>query len=253
MKVNYLIRLDDACTTMNRQKWNRIEIILDKFNIRPLVGVIPANDDTAQKIDPEDCYFWNKVKNWERKGWDIALHGYNHVYISTDAGINPLWARSEFAGVPLDIQKKKIKDGVEIFRYHNINPKYFFAPSHTYDMNTLQALRECSDIRIISDTIANQPYKWKDFVFIPQLGGNCKNMIIPGTWTFCLHPSTMEDDDFASLEAFIRKNKSKFISFQDLDPSNIKEKSIISSILSFLYFFRRKIQKNKKKLNSHVV
>ena len=67
----------------------------------------------------------------------------------------------EFAGVPLGIQRQKIRDGVQIFREHGIEPDVFFAPSHTMDLNTIEALKEESKIRIISDTIADRPYsKW---------------------------------------------------------------------------------------------
>lgn len=169
----YLIRLDDACPTMNAKKWYRMETILDKYGIRPMVGVIPANNDTKQIIDFVDSGFWGKVKRWEQKGWTIALHGYDHCFISDDGmrGLNPLWERSEFAGVPLELQKDKIRKGVEVCRANGIDPKYFFAPAHTYDGNTLRALREESNIRIISDTIATKPYRKGDFVFTPQMGG----------------------------------------------------------------------------------
>ena len=106
----YLIRLDDACPTMDAVKWQRVEDMLDRYGVRPMVGVIPANSDPKQIIDSEDVAFWDKVKTWENKGWAIALHGYDHCYISEDGlkGLNPLWARSEFAGVSLEKQKEKI-------------------------------------------------------------------------------------------------------------------------------------------------
>ena len=106
----YLIRLDDACPTMDAAKWQRMEDMLDRYGVRPMVGVIPANCDPKQKIDLEDANFWSKVKSWGvNKGWTIALHGYDHCYISEEGlkGLNPLWARSEFAGVSLEKQKEK--------------------------------------------------------------------------------------------------------------------------------------------------
>lgn len=108
MKVQYLIRLDDACPTMDAAKWQRMEDILDAASIRPMVGVIPANADQDQRIDEEDAHFWNKVRKWESKQWAIALHGYDHVYRSDRGleGLNPLWKRSEFAGVSLENRKK---------------------------------------------------------------------------------------------------------------------------------------------------
>ena len=128
----YLLRLDDACETMSREKWNRVEKLLDKYKIKPLVGVIPFNQDTNLKIDSFDYEFWKKVKDWEKKEWEIGLHGYNHVYISKSGGINPINQRSEFAGVDYIQQFEKIKQGYKIFQKRNIKPKVFFAPSHTF-------------------------------------------------------------------------------------------------------------------------
>lgn len=242
--IKYLIRLDDACPTMDAAKWQRMEDILDRYGVRPMVGIIPHNEDPLQMIDAEDPDFWGKVSKWESKGWAIALHGYDHCYISNEGmkGLNPLWERSEFAGVSLEKQKEKIREGVKILRSHNIDPKYFFAPSHTYDSNTLRALKEESNIRVISDTIATKPYKYGEFAIIPQLGGHCSKMIIPGIWTFCLHPSVMSDANFISTESFLYANKSKFVGFDDLNLSNLKGKDLVSEILSMTYFFIRKIR-----------
>lgn len=240
----YLIRLDDACPTMNAKKWYRMETILDKYGVRPMVGVIPANKDAKQKIDAEDTEFWTKVKNWKNKGWAIALHGYDHCFISDGGmlGLNPLWERSEFAGVPLELQKEKICKGVEVCRANGIDPKYFFAPAHTYDENTLMALREKSNIRIISDTIATKPYRNGDFVFVPQMGGHCVEMKISGTWTFCLHPSVMTDSDFDATERFLTLHNKEIIGFDELNIVNLKGKNLMSHILSWIYFTRRRLK-----------
>ena len=90
MKTNYIIRLDDAAEYWSKEKWERVEKILDSFDIKPLVGVIPNVEDEKLISLDYDCYFWEKVMNWEKKGWTIALHGYNHVYSSTNCGINPV-------------------------------------------------------------------------------------------------------------------------------------------------------------------
>ena len=238
----YLIRLDDACPTMNAMLWQRMECLLDKYGIRPMVGIIPANADSKQKIDSEDSMFWQKVFQWQEKGWAIALHGFDHCYISTDAGINPLWNRSEFAGVPLEMQKQKIRDGVAIIKSHGLTPKYFFAPSHTFDNNTLIALKEESDIRIVSDTIATRPYKQGEFLFIPQLGGHCVNMPLSGVYTFCFHPNTMTDVEFASLESFIKLHNSELCGFDELDLNGVCGKSLKDKFISWLYFTQRKIR-----------
>lgn len=243
MNKQYLIRLDDACPTMNHAKWLQMEVLLDKYLIKPLVGIIPNNEDPKQEIDDKDPNFWDLVHNWENKGWTIALHGYNHVYSSKEGGINPLWNKSEFAGHSKEIQKKKIRNGVAIFRSHGINPLYFFAPSHTFDETTLDALREESDIRIISDTIALHPYKYKDFFFIPQLSGKCREMIVNGVYTFCFHPNTMNDSAFERMEMFLKEHKEEFMSFDSINLEHLKEKSLSDKLMSFSYFAMRRIKR----------
>lgn len=247
MNNKYLIRLDDACPTMDAKKWRRMEDMLDKYGVKPMVGVIPDNKDLKQKIDAEDPGFWDNVASWSNKLWTIALHGYDHCYISEEGlyGLNPLWSRSEFAGVSLEKQKEKIREGVKIFRSHGIDPRYFFAPSHTYDENTLLALKEESNIRTISDTIATKPYRYGDFTIIPQLGGHCTEMKIPGIWTFCLHPSTMTEENFVATENFLKTHKDEFVSFYDLDLNNLKTKNLMSRMLSWVYFTRRKLKGTK--------
>lgn len=244
MKNEYLIRLDDACPTMDAKKWQRIEIILDAAGIRPMVGIIPHNEDPQTTSNPYDEEFWVKAHNWEKKGWAIALHGYNHVCITNDGmkGMNPMWRRSEFAGLDYNKQYQKIMDGYIILKEHGIEPKYFFAPSHTFDENTLEALKACTPIRIISDTIVTKPYRKGDFAFIPQLGGHCTAMPISGIWTFCLHPNVMSDAQFKAVENFFDVHKDRFISFADLDLVNLKSKDLFSRLLSWVYFTSRKIR-----------
>lgn len=243
--VKYLIRLDDACPTMDKQKWEKIQCILDLYGVNPMVGVVPNNKDENLIIDKPDPEFWKKIREWQSKGWTIALHGYDHCYISNDGGINPIWNRSEFAGVSVEIQREKIRKGISILKKNGIEARFFFAPSHTFDKNTLFALKEESEIRVISDTIATKPYKNGEFSFFPQLGGHCSKKYIPGVWTFCLHPSMMSDDSFCQTELFIKKYRSSFVSFDDLDITNLNKKDIFSRLLSWSYFKYRHIRRIK--------
>jgi len=242
--VRYIIRLDDISPFMDRQKWLRMEGLLDKFGVKPLVGIIPAVADPEVMIDSEDVHFWEKAHEWERKGWVMALHGYDHVYISTAGmeGFNPIWKRSEFAGVSIDEQRGKIRKGVAIFHENGLEPKCFFAPSHTFDKNTLEALRIESGIRMISDTIGRYPYRKGDFVFVPQIVGHCMKIHLSGVYTFCFHPSMMNQNDFERLEEFLSANRSHFIGFDEISVDNASEKLMADKLISWLYFTIRKLR-----------
>jgi len=232
--TKYILRLDDACPFRDLNKWDRMEKLLDKYHIKPLVGIIPHCEDPELLKYNEDASFWNTAESWVSKGWTIALHGYNHVYTTNSGGLNPINSRSEFAGESLQIQKEKIRNGVKILQDHNIEPLVFFAPSHTFDENTLISLKEESNIRIISDTIAFDSYKSKSFTFVPQQSGKARKLPFK-TVTFCYHPNQMTDNEFCQLEKFIERNE--FSSF----PTTLckRRKNIFDKVLTLLYFARR--------------
>lgn len=237
----YLIRLDDASEYMDIQRWIQIEVLLDKYNIKPIVGIIPNNQDEEFVCKYEKYFgFWDKVQDWQKKGWEIALHGYTHVYLSNCSGINPMHNRSEFAGLSLEEQKMKINNGVKVFKEHEIEAKIFFAPSHTYDWNTIEALRAESNIRIISDTIANDIYKIEDFYFIPQQSGHVQRLPFKVV-TFCYHPNNMTEQDFKIFSNFIEKNREEFCNFKELNFKD-REFDLYDRILRKLYFLSRALR-----------
>tara|TARA_B100000795_G_C22449935_1_gene305223 strand:+ start:160 stop:360 length:201 start_codon:yes stop_codon:yes gene_type:complete len=43
--TGFLVRIDDVTENMNWEMMNRCEKLFDKYNIRPLLGVIPFNKD----------------------------------------------------------------------------------------------------------------------------------------------------------------------------------------------------------------
>lgn len=231
----YIMRLDDACPKRDVAKWDRMETLLDRYGVKPLVGIIPDCKDPDMDCYAEDVEFWTKrVVAWRAKGWQFALHGYNHVFKTNCAGINPVNSRSEFAGVPLEEQKKMIADGISVLRSHGINPKVFFAPAHTFDENTIKALLEVSDIRIISDTPANKPFSKYGMTFVPQQSGRVRKLPF-NTATFCYHPNTMNDSAFEYLENFLKKYK--FVDFPTEESA--RKMSVIDFIVRKLYFAQR--------------
>lgn len=234
----YLLRLDDASDYMDVEKWQRMENLLDKYGIKPLVGIIPDNKDTSLIYNyKQDLTFWNKVLSWKNKGWELALHGCYHKYTTKEGGINPVNKRSEFAGVSLDEQRKMIRHGIDILKQYGIVTNVFFAPSHTFDKNTLIALKEESNIRIISDTIANDVYFENDFYFIPEQSGRVRNLPFK-LCTFCYHPNTMSDKDFENLEIFLKKYYFKFVAVKEIELKK-RLKSLFDKLLHFMYFVKR--------------
>lgn len=238
-KIRYYIRLDDACETMDYTKWCKMVDFLIENSIYPLIGVIPFNKDQSLILSPEKNY-WELLSSWQSFGCKFALHGYNHIYDSKSKGINPIHARSEFAGHSLDIQKKRLREGFEFLTSKGLEIESFFAPSHTFDLNTLKALKEETPIRVISDTIALRPYQKYGFTFLPVQSGLFRKFTIPGDWTFCFHPNTMDDSSIELFKDFIISNRKYFKSFQVLETK--RKKSIVDKILSNLYFVYRNLR-----------
>ena len=237
----YLIRLDDACPYMDRGKWQLMEDILDKYGVKPLVGIIPSNEDLETIIESEDNEFWSKIKAWEEKGWKLALHGCNHVCTTNIGGLNPVHNRSEFAGLPYEKQEEKISIGYGILKDHGIEVEWFFAPSHTFDKLTLEVIKKKTPIRYISDMIATKPFINHGLIFVPCQMGRLRQMPISGYWCACYHPNIMKKEEFVMLEDFLRVHKSEFISFDQLPKA--RKKGILDHTLSFIYYTLRKIKR----------
>lgn len=240
----YLVRLDDACPNMDRSRWERVEKILDRYGIRPLVGIIPHNEDKVTIIDSEDVDFWDKANAWQNKGWTIALHGYNHCCITKAGGVNPIHRRSEFAGVPYKIQEAKIGEGYRMLKEKGLVPTYFFAPSHTFDENTIKALKVATPIRLLSDTMGRYPYKYDDeFTFIPCQMGRFRRIPLRGYWTFCFHPNLMDDNAMDEFETFIKLHCHDFASFDKLILENVGKRRFFDKLMGWAYLTLRKLKR----------
>lgn len=236
----FLLRLDDASEYMDLSKWSRMHDLLTKYGIKPVFGIIPDNQNEELKEYGRVPAFYKMVSEWIQEGWIPALHGYDHVYLTKEGGLNPVNRVSEFAGVDYEVQKKKIEMGIEILKQQGIAPEIFFAPSHTFDENTLKALHEASNIRIISDTVAYDQYydPKSDFFFLPQQTGRVRKLPFRFV-TFCYHPNTMRDEMFDELEEFIKEYREQFIAFSS---KMLKKRSfgVMDLLLRKMYFFRRR-------------
>lgn len=195
MSARYLIRLDDACHTMRRSAWAETEAMLDGLSIRPLVGVVPENADPDLMIDARSPTFWTTVRNWQRKGWAIGMHGYRHVFhpVPREKLVLPFYDKSEFAGLSLPDQAALIARSAAIFECERVRPTVWIAPAHCFDQDTLRAIEQQTQIRIVSDGLALDQYRAHGFHWLPQQLWAPKAQR-RGLWTICLHPSNMSSE-----------------------------------------------------------
>lgn len=243
MKASYLVRLDDACPTMASRTWERIEQLLDKHNIRPIVGVIPDNKDRTLFIEKPDAGYWAKIRDWAKKGWAIGLHGCDHLSGADGNALLPINRCSEFAGLSLQEQREKIRHGLEILRNADIFPSLWIAPLHTFDMNTLKALLLETKIRTISDGVSVFPYRRYGFNWIPQQLWKFRTMPF-GVWTICLHPNTMAEEDIKKFEKSLVMHADSFVSVDGVEYRN--RRTLLD--LAFTKWFFIQLKKKRRHL-----
>jgi len=208
-----LIRLDDIAENMNWGLMKKSELLFEKYGIKPVLGVIPNNKDNKLLSYPKKNDFWNQVRIWRDKGWEIAMHGSTHVYdkICENKDYFGYSGESEFCGHSLETQTSKIKNGLKKFNDEKIEIRSFFAPNHTYDMNTFVALKN-SGISEIIDGYGLMPYTENGLKFIPQLF--YKIFMLPfGIQTTQIHLNYWNQKDFDIFEKFIIKNSNKIITY----------------------------------------
>ncbi|MBI3132369.1 MAG: DUF2334 domain-containing protein [Acidobacteria bacterium] len=209
----YLLRIDDVCPTMDWQIWDPIEAILVETGVKPILAVVPDNRDPKLMVGPAATDFWDRVRGWQARGWAIGLHGFQHTYVTQDAGLLNLNPQSEFAGLPYEVQLEKIRSGLEIFAREGVRANAWVAPSHSFDVNTLRALREVG-LTIICDGFAFHPFRdAMGMTWVPQQFALPRSMPF-GTWTFCHHPDLTPEERVELREDLLRLG-SRFISLEE--------------------------------------
>ena len=210
-----LIRIDDIAENMNWDLMEKSELLFEKYGIKPVLGVIPENKDDTLLSYPKKNDFWEKVRIWKNKGWEIAMHGYTHVY-DKKTKRNDYFNHggdSEFCGHSLETQELRIKKGLKKFDSEKIKIRTFFAPNHTYDQNTFVALKN-NGINEIIDGYGLMPYSENNIKFIPQLF--YKVFALPfGIQSTQIHLNYWEQKDFDNFEKFIVKNSNKIITYDE--------------------------------------
>jgi len=233
-----LLRFDDIAPNMNWALMDKCEVLFLKYNIKPVLGVVPDNQDEELLSFPFRNNFWDKIKKWQTYGWEVAIHGYNHKY-TTDTKKKDYFnygGKSEFFGHTLGEQISKIKKSIDILKKNDVEARCFFAPNHTYDLNTFEALK-INGIKQVIDGYGLFPYDKFGIKFIPQLF--YKNFMLPyGIQSTQIHLNNWSVKDYNEFETFIKKNHNKIISYdQALSKTS---KSYTSLILRYFteYFLK---------------
>lgn len=192
--MKYLIRFDDFCPTMDYEQWYRADAILRKYNIKPLIGVVPDCHDPELMIDDYHEDFWEYVKQLQSEGYAFAMHGDTHVYCNKKRGMVNNGINTEFAGLSYQQQLQKINHGKNELKRHGIETDIFFAPSHSYDRNTLKALAACG-FKYVSDGKSLKPIMREGIICLPCRDGGVRSLLYSEYSTVVFHPSEWSRPD----------------------------------------------------------
>jgi predicted deacetylase len=216
--TRYLVRFDDVCPTMNWSVWDYIEQLLLELDIKPIIAIVPNNKDEKLDVMEARADFWDKARFWQSNKWCIALHGYEHRYETTDSGLVGVKNASEFAGLPYDIQKKKLQAALEIFEYNRVKADAWVAPSHSFDRTTVQLLVE-NGLNIISDGYYFRPVRYLNAIWIPQQMWRFRSMPM-GVWTICYHLNSLSERDIIQIENDFRHYQKSITNIHDFHPAD---------------------------------
>lgn len=238
MKIS--IRMDDITPDMDWARFMRFKALCDQYNIKPLIGVVPDNMDENLHIDtPETAPvtdFWQYVKTLEKDGWCIAQHGVTHIYTTRKMGCFPLNRLSEFAGIGYEQQYEALSRGRKILSDHGIMTDCFMAPAHSFDRNTVRALKKLGFCRM-TDGFGTVPYSRWGMVFYPisyRQGSVLKKRDKEGYATFVVHTNTMKNRDFERYEQLFAAYSDRLVSYADLLQLTPKKRGVLGSAVEYL-------------------
>lgn len=233
MKI--LVRLDDFTPHRHRGRWERVGEMLRGLGIRPLVAVVP--DDHYFGSGGSDETFWREVRAREADGWHIGLHGDTHEVVPIPRGANReifFASKSEFVGLPVEDQLRKISKAWDTFAQHGVRPRVFIAPNHGFDANTVEAVRRHGMMRTISDGIALRPYSDRDLLWLPQLDWQVP-LFRFGFRTVCLHPSTQDDREFERIRRQLTAVRASVVSVEELEKGTPRALGLADRTFGFAF------------------
>lgn len=236
----YLIRLDDITPDMNWDNFYKVKEILDRHQVKPLLGVVPDNQDETIRFSEARTDFFPYIRKLQQEGYTISQHGYQHVYETEDSGLLHLNPFSEFAGLSYEEQFQKLKAGRDILENAGIRTNIFMAPGHSYDANTIKILSELGFL-YVTDGFYKKPYMEGGLLFVPcTMLESYKGKNIN---TLCFHLNRKTDTDLKKLEEFIIQKKDSIAQF---DGESLKKQAVRKGIRVTLaqksFLFQRRIK-----------
>lgn len=177
------LRFDDYHQDTDHKKWVDVLSRYNNRGLRGIIGVIPRYQD--ERLNEEVVGFLHGL---QADGWEIAQHGYTHQDIGTGRGGILYDERSEFAGIPLEEQRRRIGSGRDILESHGLHPTTFIPPWHEYDRNTVRALTK-EGFNCVNEGRWPVPRTIENVTLVPtHIPGIPPNKVGAGVVTLVSHP-----------------------------------------------------------------
>ena len=228
------VRMDDITPDMNWENFLFFRQLFQKAGIAPLLGIVPENRDSKLHCEKAHEDFYEYMQALQKEGYCFAMHGCYHVYTTKCGGRFPLNSYSEFAGLPYDKQKELLAYGKEKLKEHGIETDIFMAPAHSYDDNTLKALKELG-FNKITDGFGKVPYMEKELIFYPisfLLSRSFKQK--KGVTTMVIHANTVTEADKKRYEQIFRDNGKNMISYAEYLKIDPVKRTILGRVREYL-------------------
>ena len=207
-KRTIILTIDDVSPAYSLEQHKKLFEIIDKYSVPATLFVIPNYKD-KYPINSDGAWI-NLIKEEQRKGYEIAQHGYNH-------------SPYEFALLDYDKSKEKLILGRKLLE-DVFGPSCGFRPpnwAENYEVRkALKDLHYCYDANVYA---LKFEHGWKTNVWIAEfLKTMAEYEIVTGAkkpFILVLHVQSMTNEGYKYLDeflAFARKNKAVFKTYRDV-------------------------------------
>ncbi len=230
------VRLDDITPDMDWERFYAFKALLDKYQVKPLIGVVPDNRDDNLKGSQEKApdNFWKYITELQEEGWCISMHGFRHIYGTSKGGIFPLNDFSEFAGISYGEQLEMLSKGRKMLSERGVETDIFMAPAHSYDNNTLKALKQAGFTKL-TDGFGDRPYKWKGINFYPISFQMSRTLTKEkGYSTMVVHTGTVTDEELVQYEKWFEKEGCEWISYAEYLQVPVEKRNLFGRVKEFI-------------------
>lgn len=209
------VRMDDITPDMDWKSFEAFAEMFARYGIKPLLGIVPANEDPKLKIEEADPGFADKMKELQKQGYVLAMHGCHHLYSTKKGGLFPLNPQSEFVGVSEEKQRRLLAEGRDSLEKQGIHTDIFMAPGHTLDRTTVKILRELG-FSYITDGFGRRPYRRDGMIWLPIsfLRRFCFSDR-EGITTLVIHANHSTEQELQNYEAMFSANRDKFVPYSE--------------------------------------